>query len=882
MHNTKNLAKIRSGKNLLFGDTMARRKKRKILGFIPRLDIDPAAKRGIFIVTVCALGFIALLGLFGKSGLLGEYLLDFMTWAFGWGRWLLPFIFIAWAYMLYDDERFELRGSTYFGFILFFSALHLFFSLMINRDIWDLAMLDGRGGGQLGYFLAGLFITVMGFFASLISALGLMLISMVIIFDTSLREIIGRDSFLGKIFYPFHFVMDKIFARFEKKDEEEQGEGEEPEEGGEEEEEQQEEENEEDEEESEESEEEAEDEGDEEEKDKNEDEESEEENEEEEEEETPLPVRRPPPVEKLWWQEKTELEVNIPLRLLNATKGKPTSGDIENNKELIRKTLEDFGIQVEMKGVSIGPTVTQYSFRPADGVKVAKITNLSNDLALSLAAESVRIEAPIPGKSLVGIEVPNESKAMVGLRELFSSEAFKERKHDMFMALGKDVAGKPRLADLTSMPHLLVAGTTGAGKSVCLNTLIISLMYQNNPDDLRMIMVDPKQVELTAYDKTPYLLTPVITDVKKTVNSLKWCINEMEKRYEVLRESGNKNIQTYNQSHEVHMPYIVLIIDELADLMVSAGKEIETSVIRLAQKSRAVGIHLILATQRPSVNVITGLIKANMPSRIAFKVASSTDSRTILDGVGAEKLIGRGDMLFLNPEMPKPVRLQGAFLSEEEINRLAAFVKSKSKKLRYLDEVTDGKKVVSAGGGGQGIAIENADELLLEARDIVVSTGKASTTFLQRRMRIGYSRAASILDQLEELGIIGPGKGAKPRDILVSKQQLFAMDSQPMSGMSIHDRDEAEAPDSYLSDEEEAETPPVFRKKKEEDIFEEEEEENDEEEGEEPEEGEEAEENDDSEEEVFDEDEEAEEEEEEEKPKRKSNKSEEDEAFFAR
>ncbi len=848
---------------------MPRRKKRKWLAFLhlPQLNLDEETKRGIKIIAILALGFIAFLGLFGKSGLMGDYISDFLLWAFGWGRFFLPIVFLAWGYMLYDDERFELRGSSYFGFIVMMLSLHLFFSLLIDRDAWDLALAEGSGGGQIGFALAGLFITLMGFLSSLFVSLGLILISMLIIFDTSLRNLIGQDSLIGKLFYPFHFLINKVFPRKqeeegeeenEEQEEEREEENEENEEGGEEE----------GEEEGEQEEEHEDDEGEEE---AEEDHEDEEEHEDEEDVEEPEFMPRKPAVkvkEKQWWEEPSGIELNIPLKLLNLKKGKPTSGDIDGNKEKIRKTLEDFGIRVDMKGVSVGPTVTQYTFRPADGVKVSKITNLSNDLALALAAESVRIEAPIPGKPLVGIEVPNFTKAMVGLRDILGSSTFKERKKDSMLALGKDVSGKPRLADITTMPHLLVAGTTGSGKSVCLNTIIISLMYQNNPDDLRFIMVDPKRVELTPYNNIPYLLTPVITDIKKTINALKWCLGEMDRRYEALRESGNKNIQSYNDAHDVKMPYIVFIIDELADLMVTDSKGIEGSIIRLAQMSRAVGIHLILATQRPSVNVITGLIKANMPSRIAFAVASSTDSRTILDSQGAEKLIGRGDMLFMNAETPKPIRLQGAYLSEEEINKVTSYVRSKGKRMRMVDDVTEARKTRVAGPGG-GIEIENADDLFFEARDAVVSMGKASTTLLQRKLGIGYSRAAKIIDQLEDSGIIGPGRGSKAREILITKQQLFEMDESPVSGVAIHDPKESKPRGAYL---EEDDIPPVFNR------HEDEEESDDSDEVESEDEGEEVE----NEEEDADEVVEIEGDEEDEEVVKKKKKEEENEMFFAR
>ncbi len=775
-----------------------RRKKRSFISYfkLPEFNLDPETKKGIFIIFILALGFIALLGLFDKSGLMGEYTSNFLLWAFGWGRWLLPIIFLVWGYMLYDDERFEIRASSYFGLILFLLSLHLFFSLLIDRSTLEgieLAIMEGNGGGQIGFWLAGLFITLMGFFASFFIALGLVLVSFLIIFDTSLRNLIGEDSFIGKILAPFHFVIAKV-SRLGKKDEESEEEHEEEEDGDGED-----------------------DEEDDEEEEDGDGEDDEEEEEEEEEEEakvaavTPLIQAVPEEASLAWWQEPNGVDIEVPLKLLNGKKGKATSGDIEENKEIIRKTLENFGIPVEMGAVSVGPTVTQYTFRPLDGVKLSKITNLSNDLALAMAAHPIRIEAPIPGKSLVGVEVPNQTKAMVGLREILNSKAYKRRETNSMLAIGKDVAGKAWLTDITKMPHMLVAGATNSGKSVCLNTIIISLMYQNNPDDLRLIMVDPKRVELTPYNHSPYLLTPVITDVAKTVNALKWCLNEMDKRYDILKDARNKNIQTYNESHEVKMPYIVFIIDELADLMVAASKEIEGSIIRLAQMARAVGIHLILATQRPSVDVITGLIKANMPARIAFSVASSTDSRTILDCLGAEKLLGRGDMLFLNAEISKPIRIQGAFLSEAEINKITKYIKVNSEGTDYLDGITERQKVGGIAGVGMDGTTGDEDELLAEAREIVVNMGKASATLLQRKMRIGYARAANILDQLEELGIIGPSRGSKPRDILVTKEQMVALENQGTSGVSVHSQADSVAPDNYLG--EESDSPPVMKTK---------------------------------------------------------------------
>ncbi len=470
-------------------------------------------------------------------------------------------------------------------------------------------------------------------------------------------------------------------------------------------------------------------------------------------------------------KKKVWRKVTLPLDLLNNKSMKPTSGDIGRNQHIIQKTLENFGVPSEMGEVSVGPTVTQFTLKPHDGIKLNRITALNNDLALALAAHPIRIEAPIPGKSLVGIEVPNQAVAIVNLREVLESQEFRSSNASLRVALGKDVAGKPWLADLAKMPHMLVAGSTGSGKTVCLNSIIVSLLYSHGPDELRFIMVDPKRVELTAYNNIPHLLVPAITDVAKTLNALKWTIGEMDRRFTQLARYGKRDIGSYNEAAEEKMPYLVVVIDELADLMVSsAGKDVETCIIRLAQMARAVGIHLILATQRPSVDVITGLIKANFNARIAFAVASGTDSRTILDSLGAEKLVGRGDMLFTSAELSKPKRLQGTYISDTEIKKVTDFIKSNFDAPDYQHEIVD-----RLGNTSNGVTFNDdggSDEpLLQEAQDIVVRAGKASASFLQRRMKIGYARAARILDLLEEKGVIGPGDGAKPRDILLARPE---------------------------------------------------------------------------------------------------------------
>lgn len=459
--------------------------------------------------------------------------------------------------------------------------------------------------------------------------------------------------------------------------------------------------------------------------------------------------------------------IELPLSLLTGKAGKPTVGDIKANQYIIEKTLEHFGVEVEMGEVSIGPAVTQYTLRPAEGVRLSKITALSNDLALALSAHPIRIEAPIPGKSLVGIEVPNMKIAIVPLKEILESPEFRARHSNTTIALGRDVAGTPWVADLAKMPHLLVAGTTGSGKTVCLNSLIVSLLYQNQPDELKFLMIDPKRVELPVYNGIPHLIAPVVTEVPKAVNSLKWGLYEMDRRFDLLSRLGARDIAAYNEKSPEKLPKIVYVIDELAELMSVSPQEVEGAIIRLSQMARAVGIHLMVATQRPSVDVITGLIKANITSRLAFAVPSGTDSRTILDTTGAEKLLGRGDMLFTSSELSKPKRLQGAFLTENEIDSVVSYLKEKAGEVEYNETI------ITKGPDGQSSSTIFMDEgaasdpLLSEAKEVVLMAKKASASFLQRRLQIGYARAARLLDLMEERGWIGPGDGAKPRAVLM-------------------------------------------------------------------------------------------------------------------
>lgn len=472
-----------------------------------------------------------------------------------------------------------------------------------------------------------------------------------------------------------------------------------------------------------------------------------------------------------------------PLSLLSKDSGRPGVGDIKANANIIKRTLANFGITVEMDEVSIGPSITRYAFKPAEGVRLSRIITLQRDLELSLAAHPIRIEAPIPGKALVGIEIPNTTKTTVGLGSLIGNKSFADNPDPLLISLGRGISGEPYFAKLTKAPHLLVAGATGAGKSVTIHTMITSLLYRQPPENLRFIMIDPKRVELTLYNKIPHLLTPVITDPKKAILALRWAAGEMDRRYNILEAEAVRDIASYhtnvltpalakvgNDDEEEgpeRMPYIVIIIDELADIMSTYPRELEAAIVRLAQMSRAVGIHLVISTQRPSVEVITGLIKANIPSRVALQVASQIDSRTILDCPGAEKLLGAGDMLYQGAEMGKPIRLQSAFIAEEEVKKVTAYLAK-----QYEGELPDTISFEpEEGRGGKeslfGTALDagDDDDLYEEAREAVVSAGKASASYLQRKLKVGYARAARLIDMLEERGVVGPGEGAKPREI---------------------------------------------------------------------------------------------------------------------
>lgn len=708
-------------------------KKRSPKGETPREEqplLNPGTRRGIIIVLLFLIAILSILSFFDLAGRVGEFLNDILGVVFGWGLYLFPIILVAVGYLLIFPEKYPLKTSNYIGISLFYLSWSGLLHLFISQNETVQAVGEGKGGGYLGLVVSLPLLKIMGLWATAIVLIALLFISILIVFATSLDRIIEQGGLIGTLLRRIRGFLTGLKRRFSKSDDKEEPEFE------------------------------------------------------REQEFSAKKVTTDVPSEELpsppkTAETKTSLEqmaifpqrskrekIDIPLDLLEESTAQPTSGDIKMNMEKIRRTLANFGIAVEMGEANVGPTVTQYTLKPAEGVKLSQIITLQNDIALALAAHPIRIEAPIPGKSLVGIEVPNQKIAVVKLKEILKSDPFKERKSDLTIALGKDVSGKSWIADLDAMPHLLIAGATGSGKSVCINSIIISLVYQNPPDSLKLILVDPKRVELPIYNGLPHLLTPVITEVDKTINALKWIVGEMDRRFRLLSEGGKRDIRGFNGELGEQLPYIVVIIDELADLMSVAALEVETAIIRLAQMARAVGIHLVVATQRPSVDVITGLIKANITSRIAFTVASSTDSRTIIDFSGAEKLLGRGDMLYTSAELSKPKRLQGAYVTEKEIKNIVDFLKKKGEP-EYQAEVIAKHPPPQEAGAEWGAAED--EELLEEAKEVIIKAQKASASLLQRRLRIGYARAARILDVLEERGIIGPADGAKPREVYLSE-----------------------------------------------------------------------------------------------------------------
>ena len=694
-----------------------RRKKKGEFQFV----LKPETRRTVLAVFLFALAIIGYLSLLQTAGLAGRYIAYILNIFFGWGAWFFLLILVVIGYFLVSGDRYKLTGFSLLGLGLFALSYLGLLHLTVPQNLAEFAVSYGQGGGWLGFLVSQMLRHVLGLAGSLVVFVALLVIGLVVAIETSLKPL-AEDKQTGRKYWSLGLIK-KLWQRMKALTQKRGGipaiaekeVGFKEEEVG------------------------------------------------LETDRLPLASRRAKPLSG----GKSFGKIELPLDLLEKNSTRPVmAGDIKANKLIIQKTLEGFGIPVAMGEVKIGPTVTQYTLKPADGIKLAQITALHNDLALSLASHPIRIEAPIPGKSLVGLEVPNKQVAVVRLREVLGSQTFKNSRSGLTFALGKDVAGNCWVADLGRMPHLLIAGATGSGKTVMLNAIIVSLLYRNSPSNLKFILVDPKRVELVSYNDIPYLLTPVVTDVKKTINAFRWAISEMDRRFDLFSQFHRRDIHDFNadKDKETLLPHIVIIVDELADLMVAAPREIEACIIRLAQMARATGIHLVMATQRPSVDVLTGLIKANVTSRIAFAVASAIDSRTILDFSGAEKLLGRGDMLFVTPALSYPKRIQGAYVSDGEIKAIAEYLKKEGQP-DYLDIPEGFDK------GGEDFGILESDELLSEARQVVIRAKRASASLLQRRLRVGYARAARLLDLMEEEGTIGPSRGAKPRKVLIGGEE---------------------------------------------------------------------------------------------------------------
>jgi S-DNA-T family DNA segregation ATPase FtsK/SpoIIIE len=695
-----------------------------------KVELKEEARYSIWGIVFIALALIITLSIFKMAGVAGDFIYSGLSSFFGFGYYILPILLVVVGISFMKKERPQIaKTHAIFGLTTLLSCL----------GIMDLAS-NGNGeslnitfGGYLGSIVAWPFVKLFGMYAGILLLGALLIVSIIILFNQkpNLVELFQKVwEFLKK---DIHFKKSKIVDEeipYEEPMEEKM------------------------------------------------------------EEEVPTPVNEIPNNKDEEFDLTSNLKPNTkkqnsnyippPLSLLEKDKGKADIGDMKSNMNIIQRTLFTFGVSVEMDEVTIGPTVTRYALKPAQGVKLSRIVGLQNELALALSAKTIRIEAPIPGKSLVGIEIPNKVKSTVGLATLLADDKFQKSAKPLTIALGRGLSGKAIFGNLAKMPHVLVAGTTGSGKSVTIHSIITSLLYRNGPDDLKFIMVDPKRVELTLYNKIPHLLTPVITDAKKTILSLKWAAREMDRRYDILQAESVQNIESYHTNvyekskkgdegeEAERLPYIVIVIDELADIMQAYPRELESAIIRLAQMSRAVGIHLIVSTQRPSVNVITGLIKANIPTRVALQVSSQIDSRTILDQGGAEKLLGAGDMLYSCAETPQPERLQSAFISENEVKKVVEYLRK-----AYIDELPN--MIELSGNIERGNSLftdsigsddDGDDDLYEDARMTVIDAGKASTSYLQRKLGVGYARAAKLIDMLEERGVIGPGNGAKPREVL--------------------------------------------------------------------------------------------------------------------
>lgn len=757
--------------------------------------ISGDVKRSLVAIFLFALAVIFVLGFFGASRDLGDSLDKMAGLLVGWGKWILPLILIIAGIILLFRKETLFYVSKLIGTGVAFVALLGFFHLYFEADQFLKIAKTGAGGGYIGYGVVYILDKFAGKVAGSVILAAILLMGIVVVFDFSIVTLLEK------------FILNKFKKNTEEVEEELEIENEISTHR----------------------------------KEILEDPIIEHKNEKQ----TEF-VHDPNEIESkikdstlrklAQWggsekkqtkkkpqQKNSEWEFPS-IDLLETETGEPEAGDTEKNANIIQETFHNFSIEVEKGEIQTGPTVTQYSFRPAVGVKLSRITSLNDNLALALASHPIRIEAPIPGKSMIGIEVKNKKPAKVRLPELLESPEFEDRESNLLLPLGKDVSGNLIFGDLKKMPHLLIAGTTGSGKSICINTILLSLLYQNSPAELKLILVDPKRVELSMYNGIPHLLADVIVDMPKVVGALKWSLGEMEKRYKLIAESGSKDIISYNKKAESgekrtitdsetnetreepieKLPYIVIVIDELAELMQTHSKEVEGPIIRIAQLGRAAGIHLVLSTQKPIVTVITGLIKSNIATRIAFKVPSLMDSRTVLDASGAEKLIGNGDMLFSSTTSSSVNgirRLQGIYVSETETKRVVEFVTNQHKNGDFIEDlekdvvISESKKDPTKNGevatvysderldfsnsigDGNGIGTEDdEDPLYEEAKQIIIQSQKASTSYLQRRLRLGYNRAARLIDRMEAEGIIGESEGSKPREVLVGKKDVPSYD----------------------------------------------------------------------------------------------------------